>query len=216
MESLLDRQLTQDRVGGALVRRFDDLDQAAMICCRGLMAMSVPPQVLDLAISHDAMALRFAELGAFVTAINQQDLVQDESPIDNLDRREGDLFENLLVTEDQKYHMCLFQRGLQFFSHEEAAELLTQMHRVLKRRARLYISVGSTNSPLAKGYPVYLPIEYRHSELATPMAVKYGIRHPVTLYSVSELCSLLNQSGYEIESAWVSDAGDVKCCAVRR
>jgi len=194
----------------------DHLERWAIICCRGLLGRPRTPNIHEL--YSDRVGRYLATLGAQVTTVLpvEQDSGLHESPLTNHQYCTGGLHDHLRELASDSVDMIVFRHQLQLYRLAEARLVLIDIRRVLRRGARLYLSCAGLKSELSIGYPATKPLADRHTKLSKSMAQKYGIHDKVTLYSTAEICTLVSEAGYDVESIWLSDEGHLNCCAVNR
>jgi len=194
----------------------DHLERSAIICCRGLLGRPRAPKIVEL--NNDRLGHYLATLGAQVTTVLPVDQIatQPDQHLSNHIIIQDEVLSQLRQLERATVDMVVFQRSLHLWPLAEARLLLVDIRRTLKLGARLYLSCAGVKSELAIGYPAGAQLADRHAKLDPVTAKEQGIHGRVTLYSTAEICTLVSEAGYDVESIWLSDEGHLNCCAVNR
>ena len=205
------------------VRRADDLDERCLdfLERRAEEYPSVRPTALDIATGDGKQALRMAQHGAMVTAVDVHDRARTLADAARRWRiTRPPVFcrvDMQALSEDlpgAPYDAIVCQRAIHYLPYVEALAALRQWPRFLKSGGRLYISAYGLRSVFANGYPdLGRPVEKRFAALSWETAERYGVRAPVCLYDTVDLIDLLHRAGFGVAETFVSDTGNVKAVA---
>lgn len=170
------------------------------------------------------LALELARLGCAVTGADA-DLYREEF---NARAAEAKLQERLAFASSpslgdlpdelpgQPFDIVYCRRDLCSVPYDQARRIVRKLLLKLKIGGKLYISILGMHSELGDHYPGNeKPIESRFCELEPGMARKYGIDHPVCLYSERNLFMLLLEAGGSVLRTFTTTHGSVKGVAVR-
>lgn len=208
-------------------QRADDLDQMAVQRVVACARTQTTTSALDIACGAGGQAIRMAQSGAQVLALDIMDM---ESIVNATARRyldaigvtgevkfmQFDMRRLDLLQLDKLADVIICQRAIHYFAYPEAIRVVAQMRRLLAADGRLYLSASGLYSELGLGYPGRLgpvPLENRYSELSPQMQVKHNILGPVCLYSEDDLAQLLTRAGLHPESVFSSKFGNIKAVA---
>lgn len=201
-------------------QRSDDLDRMAV---EHLIAQSDPRalRVLDVGCGRGGQAARMAKAGASVVALDAGDY---GAAVAESMRQAGVCharwsFVRLAVETCPGlgiFDVIMSQRMLHYLEPATAIEVLRWFHRSSKPGGRLFLSASGIDSELSQGYGVrHAPVDRRFAPLASLMAEKHAIHHPVCLYRLDELTDRVRAAGWEVEHAFLSPFGNVKLVASR-
>lgn len=116
----------------------------------------------------------------------------------------------------EAFDIVYCRRGLCSMPYDQARQIVRKLLQKLKIGGKLYVSILGMHSELGDHYPgSEKPIESRFCELDPGMAKKYGIDHPVCLYSERNLFMLLLEAGGSVLRTFTTTHGSVKGIAVR-
>lgn len=200
-------------------QRADDLDQMAL---EYISTRKTRTKALDLACGHGGQALRMAAAGADVVASDIVDYAMTILPAANTARNSMEF-----VQEDMRclpgrllthgpFNVIVCQRAMHYLSYSQARSMVANLHQLLHKGGRLYLSASGLRSELGMGYPhVSHLIEARYAPLAPDMEQKHGIKGAVCLYETEELTTMLRQTGFTVLLAFASSFGNVKIVAER-
>ncbi|MGE5472191.1 MAG: hypothetical protein ACM3X0_15440 [Bacteroidota bacterium] len=179
--------------------------------------------VLVMPANHCELAVQFAELGAQVTVSDEASHRQEvEGRILAAGRREEMSFAPCAMpfppenSPGEPFDIIFVRRSLCNLPYAEARQVVRQLLQQLKIGGKLYVSILGLHSDLSEGYAgKELPIEDRFTTLSPALAKKYGIAHPVCLYSERNLFMLLLEAGASVLRTVTTTYGNVKAIAVR-
>ncbi len=202
-------------------QRADALDEKALAFLASLREKSDAASALDLACGLGGQARRMAALGVSVAAVDQQD--QPTLSPDALTHRgapttlwfvQADMRHLPLDLPFAPYDAICCQRALHYLPYAEAHAVLLSLKALMKKRARLFVSVSGLPSELRHGYVhAALPVTERFAPLGAEMALRHGIESPVCLYEAQDLVDLLHEAGYGVQDIGVSPFGNIKAVA---
>ncbi len=194
-------------------QRMDELDRMSLKqACQELEV-----NVLDIGCGLGAQSVRFALLGAKVTAVDIVDsrhTISDHLALlgmktDAVDFRKTDIC-SFMDRCDKTYNVIYSQRFIHYLSYKEAFRLAEKLYQHTEKGGQVFISASGMSSELSNGYDAGKTIEERFSKLEPQMAQKHGILEPVCLYYKEELQELFAKVGYTPVSIWTSSFGNVK------
>ncbi len=194
-------------------QRIDELDRMSLKqACQELEV-----NVLDIGCGLGAQSVRFALLGAKVTAVDIVDsghTISDHLALlgmktDAVDFRKTDIC-SFMDRCDKTYNVIYSQRFIHYLSYKEAFRLAEKLYQHTEKGGHVFISASGMSSELSNGYDAGKTIEERFSKLEPQMAQKHGILEPVCLYYKEELQELFAKVGYTPVSIWTSSFGNVK------
>ncbi|WP_428826166.1 hypothetical protein ACLIKD_18445 [Azonexus sp. IMCC34842] len=179
--------------------------------------------VLILPAGHCELATEIAHLGAQVTAADTPAKRHDiEGRIlagglrDNVSYAAGEITNLPDDLPGEPFDIVVLRRGLCSMPYEQARSVVRQLLLKLKIGGKLYISILGLHSELGDGYAGGEQlVEQRFTELSPSVAKKYGITHPVCLYSERNLFMLLLDAGASVLRTLTTTYGNVKGVAVR-
>lgn len=201
----------------------DDLERHALGECAKRQRVDHRVSVLVMPANHCELAIQFAELGARVTVADEAAHAQDvEGRILAAGLRDEMSFAACAMPQPpenspgEPFDIIFVRRSLCALPYPDARQVVRQLLRQLKIGGKLYVSILGLHSELSEGYVgKELAIEERFSELAPALAKKYGIPHPVCLYSERNLFMLLLEAGASVLRTMTTTYGNVKAIAVR-
>lgn len=211
-------------------QRADDLDQMAIELVTQRARSQISTSALDIACGAGGQAIRLAQAGAQVLALDIMDM---RSVVNAAARQPGALGDSGKVTfmqfdmrrldllrRDKLADVVICQRAIHYLTYSESIHVVSQIGHLLAPDGRLYLSASGIYSELGQGYPskpghpgCHVPLENRYSELALAMREKHNILGPVCLYSESDLKQLLINGGLQPESVYSSPFGNIKAVA---
>lgn len=201
----------------------DEVERLALEECIKRQRIDRRVAVLVVPAGHCELAVKFARLGAQVTAAEHAAAKRDV---------EGRLLANG-VHEDVTYLPCalpnlpaeppgapfdiiVVRHGLCGMPYEQACLVIRQLLLQLKIGGRLYVSILGLHSALGQGYADGdQPVEQRFASLAPVLAKKYEIDGEVCLYTERNLFMLLLDAGASVLRTLTTTHGNVKAVAVR-
>lgn len=201
----------------------DELERFALEECVKRQRIDHRVSVLILSDKHCDMAPKFARLDAQVTLADCPEFQQEiEGRILASGLREqisyfaADLAKLPDDFPGEPFDLVIIRRGLCSLPYEEARRIVRNLLLRLRIGGKLYVSVLGLHSELSQGYSDSEEvIERRFAELAPALADKYGIRHPVCLYSERNLFMLLLEAGASVLRTLTTTYGNIKGIAVR-
>ena len=200
------------------VQRADDLDRAALDF---LASLSGVKRALDVGSASGGQAIRMAEIGADVVAVDLDDYTESFFAMARA-RDIGDrchFVRTNVVSFDVATQVGLFdaivcQRMIHYLPFETAVGVVRNFHQALLPGGRLYISASGIYSELGHGYAATTaPLSARFAPLQGAMATKHAIQGSVCLYSHEDMIELLEEAGAEVVKVFVSEFGNVKAIA---
>lgn len=194
-------------------QRIDELDKASLkqVC------LISEAKVLDIGCGLGGQSVRFAMLGANVTAIDiidsaaiiEKKLAQLGIRNDYVNFQQKDIFSYFDNCTDM-YNIVYSQRFIHYLPYDLARKLVECLYNHLERDGYVFISASGMTSELSKGYDSGRVINERFSRLEHKTALKHGILTPVCLYYKEELQDLFVQAGFTTLSIWTSSFGNIK------
>ena len=194
-------------------QRMDELDKMSLKQVCDLH----DAKVLDIGCGLGAQSVRFAMLGAKVSAV---DIVDSEQIIKNHLALLGVKDDAVIFHKEdicsymdnctESYNIIYSQRFIHYLPYQEALKLADNLYHHMEDDAHVFISASGMSSELSIGYDPADTIVNRFSRLETQMAQKHGILEPVCLYFKEELEELFAKVGFSTVSLWTSSFGNVK------
>lgn len=179
---------------------------------------------LVLPVGHGELALELARLGCGVTGVDAAPFEEELAAKATAAKLACPLIfvpMNGLASPPETvpgepFDIVFCRRGLCSMPYGQARQVVRKLLQKLKIGGKLYISILGMHSELGDHYPGNeKPIEDRFCELEPGMAKKYGIDHPVCLYSERNLFMLLLEAGGSVLRTFTTTHGNVKGVAVR-
>lgn len=169
------------------------------------------------------LAFKFARLGAEVTVADHPDQAQATTGrilaaglSDTVHFLPWQLPEMPAAPADHLFDIVVLRRGLCSLPYSRSKQLIRDLQKLMRIGGRLFISILGLHSELGDDYPGRAQSIYeRLAPLAPTMAKKYGIGHPVCLYSERDLFLLLLEAGASVLRTSTSTYGNVKAVAGR-
>jgi cyclopropane fatty-acyl-phospholipid synthase-like methyltransferase len=204
------------------IQRADDLDALAIGMVKNLVSNNAPSRVLEIGCGQGGQVKRMIEAGAsVVVGIDAEDYSQSISQYQSelsktkayfiqADMRDSSYW----VLPETEFEIVLSQRAIHYINYSEAMFLLISVKKYLTANSKLFISASGIASELGSGYfDGWKDIIFRYGYLSKEMQEKHNIKHPVCLYSMTDMQNLLNEAGYSVEKIWESEFGNVKAVA---
>lgn len=182
-----------------------------------------PVSALVLPVGHAELAIELAKLGCTVTGIDDAHFENDfrgralaAGKADELAFQAGSLDALPEKIDGAPFDIAYVRRGLCSVPYADAKKIVRRLLSQLKIGGKLFVSVLGMHSELGDHYAgAEKPVEERFCSLDPGMAHKYGILHPVCLYSERNLFMLLVESGGSVLRTFTTTHGNVKGVAVR-
>lgn len=201
----------------------DELERLALEECAKRQRIDHSVSVLIMPAGKCTLAARFAQLGAQVTVADdpaRQHEVEGRILASGL--RDSIRF---LPTHppaapasegEVHFDIIVLRHGLCSQPYAQSRQHIRQLMKQLRIGGKLFLSILGLHSELGDGYAGREQSIYeRFAPLSKTMADKYGIDHPVCLYSERDLFLLLLESGASVLRTLTSTWGNVKGIAVR-
>lgn len=203
----------------------DELETIALQDLQKRLRLGDPVRVLDVDCGQGALALRFAQKGGQVLAVDGgHDGTRLEDAAKALEIGEGLRFLRLTMRgcvdspplPGAPFDLVVCRSTLSFLHHSEATALVRRLLLMTRIGGRLYFSTYGVHSELAEDYPdAEQPVRDRYAPLAPIVAAKYGIDRSVCLYSERDLFLLLFNAGATVLRTFTTTHGNVKAVAGR-
>lgn len=201
----------------------DEIERFALEECIKRQRVDHRVAVMVWPASHCELAVKFAKLGARVTAADRRPNEQNV---------QGRILASGLGSEirytplelseipddlpDEPYDIIVIRYGLGHLHYNEARSVIRQIMRKLRIGGKLYVSILGINSELGDGYDDRdKMVEERFCNLSPAMIKKYNIKGKVCLYSERNLFLLLLEAGASVLRTLTTTYGNVKAVAVR-
>lgn len=207
-----------------LGRCSDELERLVLEEVHKRIRSGLSVSSLVLTVGDGELAVEMADLGCTVTvadAPQYEQTLKDSTaavpvgtapvfaPIDGLDALPDTL-------PGGPFDIIVCRRGLCTVPYGDARQIVRKLLQKLKIGGKLYLSILGVHSELGDQYPGNeQPVEDRFCQLHPGMARKYGIDHPVCLYSERNLFMLLLEAGGSVLRTFTTTHGNVKGIAVR-
>lgn len=197
--------------------RTDDWDKRLLAEVAARVARGQYVSVLEVGCGVGAQAVRLAEAGAEVMAIDIVDYgveVTDRAKKANVPNlvkwQRCDVRDYVTTTSPaDAFSFVSMQRVLHYLSYSDAKELLLNLKKITD--TALYLSVTGITTAIADYYNAKnLPLAERWGTLNTAGQQLFSITEPLCLYSEAEILELLEDTGWQIEKIRTSDFGNVK------
>lgn len=197
------------------IMRADDIDKK-MLSYISELNISKVPKVLDIGCGAGGQAVRMAQAGAQVLALD----IHDFSTEFKLAREACNLSESqlLFAQEDvinietllkDDFDMCALQRVLHYIPYEKARLVLKTLRQQISDR--LYLTVTGLSSDIGKYYACAdSNIADRFCVLDKVGSGLFSIDKPMCLYTQTELENLLSECGWVVLESRVSAFGNIK------
>ena len=201
----------------------DELERLALEECVKRQRIDHRVSVLVIADKHCDLAPRFARLEAEVILADQPQFHQEiEGRILASGRRDHISYVATELTAlperfaGQPFDIIVVRQGLCRLPYAEARSVIRNLLLRLRIGGKLYVSVLGLHSELSQGYAdSEATIDQRFAPLAPALARKYGIHHPVCLYTERNLFMVLLEAGASVLRTLTTTYGNVKGVAVR-
>ncbi len=193
--------------------RADDLDKLAV----QYVASITDPDVLDLGCGAGGQALRLAQAGARVFAVDIEDYARRFEQLRQaakirpaqLHFMHADIRHFIKRRHPSEYNAAMIQRVLHYLQYTEARDFLSNLHTIVS--GKIFVSVTGVESAIGERYVARQdPIENRFAYLDTKKTETFFITEPVCLYTRKEYVALLESTGWHIEKIWTSAFGNHK------
>ncbi len=203
---------------GAL--RIDDWDKLLLSEVAHTVSTGTIVSVLEIGCGAGAQAVRLAEAGAVVDAIDIADYKKDvfrraqsSGVSDRVTFTQADM--RLFLEEkvsSSLYTFASIQRVFHYVPYDDAKKFLERLR--LCTQQALYLSVTGTTTAIAKYYvQKNEPLLLRWGMLDKEGQQVFSIHEPLCLYSEAEILELLTETGWEVIRHRVSDFGNIKIVA---
>lgn len=199
-------------------QRADDLD---MLALQRLANAAAPTRALDVGSAGGGQAIRMADVGATVVALDIDDYaaafaesarkqgVSERCSFARQDIARFDVAANL-----GRFDVIVCQRMIHYVPFQTAIDIVRNLRLALNPDGRLYLSASGLHSELGNAYPgATSPLEDRYVPLAGAMVEKHAMHGPICLYSVAEVARLLETAGMRVEQVFASPFGNIKAVA---
>lgn len=201
----------------------DEIERFALEECIKRQRVDHRVAVMVWPTAHCELAVKFAKLGARVTAADRQVNHQDvKGRILASGHSEEIRFATLELPDipedlpDEPYDIIVIRYGLGHLPYAEARKAIRQFMLKLRIGGKLYVSILGINSELGDGYEDHgKVVEDRFCNLSPAMIKKYNIKGKVCLYSERNLFLLLLEAGASVLRTLTTTYGNVKAVAVR-
>lgn len=207
------------------MQRADDLDKMAIdrVSFMGaeLKQLGQAPRALDIGSASGGQALRMADAGATVTALDVDDYAREilsaarqAGWADRCSFLQRDISKFKVADNLESFHVIVCQRMIHYVPYATALEIVADLRRALTEDGRLYISASGLHSELGNGYSERSkPVPQRYGVLSDEMSSRHAIKGPVCLYSLADLARLLEDAGMRAEQVFASPFGNIKAVA---
>ncbi len=201
----------------------DELERYALEECVKRQRIDHRVSVLIVSDKRCELAPKLANLGAQVLVVDRPAFQQEiEGRIlasglrDQISFMASELNALPEVFPGQPFDMIIVRRGLCGLPYDKARQTVRRLLLQLRIGGKLYVSVLGLHSELGQDYAGgNALIEQRFASLASPLADKYDIRHPVCLYTERNLFMLLLDAGASVLRTLTTTYGNIKGVAVR-
>jgi SAM-dependent methyltransferase len=201
----------------------DELERYALEECVKRNRFDQRVSALILPDKRCETAIKFGRLGAQVVVAELPELQSDiEGRVLAAGLRDEISFAACSLPDlpanppGEPFDIIVIRRGLCGMPYDDARRVVRQLLLKLKIGGKLYISVLGLHSELSEGYSTgELAIDQRFGDLSPALAEKYGIDHPVCLYTERNLFLLLLEAGASVLRTLTTTYGNVKGIAVR-
>ena len=146
--------------------------------------------VLDLGAGKLGLSRECSNKGAKVTAVDLQ-----PQNVDFCEYHQNDVKE-FVVKERSSFDYVVAQRVIHYMRYGEALRFLKDIR---KLTSQLYVSVTGIESAVADHTKQQGDLHVRYAPLDVVGKEKFNINQPVCLYSRTEFCKLLSESGWTIQ-----------------
>ncbi|WP_034301958.1 bifunctional 2-polyprenyl-6-hydroxyphenol methylase/3-demethylubiquinol 3-O-methyltransferase UbiG [Herbaspirillum sp. RV1423] len=196
------------------IQRADDLD---LSCITFIQELGGTVYAADIGSAGGGQALRMAEAGAWVLAVDVEDYSQqflsaaESRGVKDLCRyAQGDAA-NFALVSYARFNIVSSQRMIHYLPFAEARKMLIGIRQSMAPEGRLYLSASGIRSELGNNYAgAGVALQKRYFELDSTMAEKHDIRGNVCLYSEDDFAELLTGCGFQPLSIYSSAFGNVK------
>ncbi len=201
----------------------DEIERFALEECIKRQRVDRRVAVMVWPAAHCELAVKFAKLGARVTAADRdanhkdvQGRILASGHSDEIRFASLELPEIPEALPDEPYDIIVIRYGLGHLPYGEARKVIRQFMLKLRIGGKLYVSILGINSELGDGYEDHdKVVEERFCNLAPAMIKKYNIKGKVCLYSERNLFLLLLEAGASVLRTLTTTYGNVKAVAVR-
>lgn len=200
--------------------RADDLDKK-MLAYLSALTLEMVPKVLDIGCGEGGQAVRMAQAGAQVLALDIHNFSTEFNNArqvnnwteDKLRFVQTDMVNAESILGDSVFDVCILQRVLHYLPYQKVRLVLQTLRRFVS--GRLYLTVTGLSSDIGKYYPCAdFNVSKRFCVLDKVGAGLFSIDKPMCLYSQTELESLLVDSGWTVLESRVSAFGNIKVICI--
>lgn len=204
----------------------DELDQLALLEAGKRTRANGSVSVLQVDCGDALLGLRLARGGANVLAVDSRpatgkqlkDAASSMGSSQNLRFQVWSSAHCLDTTPlpGSPFDIVACPHSLSQQPYTHALTLLRRLALMTKIGGKLFISAYGLHSDLGDDYPAADErVRERFSALSPIMADKYGIDHPVCLYTERDLFLLVFEAGLSVVKTFTTTHGNVKAVAVR-
>jgi hypothetical protein len=201
----------------------DEIERFALEECIKRQRVDHRVAVMVWPAARCELAVKFAKLGARVTAADREAHQQDvegrilASGFNHEIRYAALELPNIPDDlPDEPYDIIVIRYGLSHLPYIQARAVIRQFMLKLRIGGKLYVSILGINSELGDGYDdCEKMVEDRFCNLSPAMIKKYNIKGKVCLYSERNLFLLLLEAGASVLRTLTTTYGNVKAVAVR-
>lgn len=202
-------------------QRADDLDNMALEHLRAMRLHGSLTRALDLASASGGQALRMAQAGADVVALDIDDYSEpflQAAGVAGVAERcrfvQTDITDYDIEASLGQFDVIVCQRMIHYVPYNVAIDVVGNIRRALKPGGQLYLSASGLESELGDDYAgAGQSVEARYELLSSEMVEKHGMHGLVCLYTRDEIARLLEVAGMEVLQVFSSAFGNVKARA---
>ncbi|MDD2741797.1 MAG: class I SAM-dependent methyltransferase [Rhodocyclaceae bacterium] len=201
----------------------DEIERFALEECIKRQRADHRVAVMVSPTSQCELAIKFAKLGATVTAVDRKskfESIQNIVTASGLSAAISCAVLELPAIPDElpnePFDIIFIRYGLGHLHYEEARQVVRQLMLKLRIGGKLYVSILGLKSELGDGYiDADKDVQERFCYLSPALVKKYGIKSKVCLYTERNLFLLLLESGASVLRTLTTTYGNVKAVAVR-